>query len=143
MVARTAGRADARGREQAVLAHQAQDAVLGRAHARVPQPGPHLAVPLAVKRAAGKDGPDVLRQRRIQHRSWWPRTLPRLGPGRSAVRPKAGQTEMAIEGGTCRAPEPAGSGTDLGAWSCPHQTEHGAGFNWLWMNSRGERICKP
>ena len=81
----TAGRSDARGREQVVLTHQAQDAVLGRAYARVPQPGPHLAVPLAVKRATGEDSPDALRQRRIQQRSWRPRTSPPLGLCRSAT----------------------------------------------------------
>ena len=32
---------------------------------------------------------------------------------------------------------------DLPEWSCPHQTGHGAGWDWARMNSRGERIRKP
>jgi hypothetical protein len=41
------------GRQQAVLAHQLQHAPLGRAHARQPQPRPHLAVALAMEGRAG------------------------------------------------------------------------------------------
>src|SRR3954468_24486790 len=47
----TPRRGDARGREQAVLAHQPQDAALGGAHPGDAQPGPDLAMTLAVERA--------------------------------------------------------------------------------------------
>src|SRR5690348_3350494 len=45
-------RADARGREQPLLAHQPQNAALGGAHPGQAQPSPPLAVTLAVEPAA-------------------------------------------------------------------------------------------
>jgi hypothetical protein len=52
------GRAGPRGGEQVVFAHQPQHAPLRGPHAAVAQPGPDLAVPLAVERAGGERGAD-------------------------------------------------------------------------------------
>ena len=49
-------------REQAVLAHQPQDAPLGGAGAGVAQPCPHLTMPLAVEGTGGQYGPDRLQE---------------------------------------------------------------------------------
>ena len=77
--ARAAGRADPRGGEQAVHAHQPQHPALGGAHAGVAQPGPDLPVPLAVEGAGGEHGADRLQQRRIRHRPDRAGTPRRLG----------------------------------------------------------------
>src|SRR3954464_13618566 len=64
------------GREEVVLAHEPQYPALGGANARIAQPGPDLAVTLAVKADGGQDGLDRLDQGRIRHRpnrAWTPR----------------------------------------------------------------------
>src|SRR3954451_6356128 len=102
--ARASGRADPRGRKQVVRAHEPQDAALGRANACDAQPGPDLAVPLAVKRAGGQNRADRLDQRGIRH---WPnraRTPRRFGP----------RGKMAVDGGARCAPDPAHTGQAIG-----------------------------
>ena len=79
VVARAPRRADPRGREQVVFAHEPQDAALGRAHPGDAQPGPDLAVALAVKRAGGENRPDRLDQRGVRHRPRRARPPRRVG----------------------------------------------------------------
>src|SRR5215210_313061 len=105
VVARTPGRADPRGREEVVLAHEPQHPALGRANARDAQPGPDLPVPLAVKRAGGQDGTDRLHQCGIRHRPDRAGTPGRFGPGGG---------EMAVDGGPRRTPDPADAGQAIG-----------------------------
>src|SRR3954470_10211339 len=104
-----AGRADPRGREQVVRAHAPQDATLGRANARHAQPGPDLAVTLAVKRAGGQDGTDRLDQRGIRHRPDRARTPGQLGPGGG---------EMPVDAAPRGAPDPAHAGQTIGPAAC-------------------------
>src|SRR3954453_21276338 len=109
VVARTPGRADPRGREQVVRAHEPQYPALGGANARHAQPGPDLAVTLAVKRAGGQDGLDRLDQGRIRHRpnrAWTPRQLAPRG------------REMPVDAGPRRAPDPADTGQAVGSAAC-------------------------
>ena len=56
MAAGSAGRADARWREQVVLAHQPQHASSGGAHAADTHSSPDLAIAFAVKGTFGEDG---------------------------------------------------------------------------------------
>jgi hypothetical protein len=58
VVARASGGPDPGGREEVVLAHEPQDAALGRANAHDAQPSPDLPVTFAVKRAGGQDRAD-------------------------------------------------------------------------------------
>src|SRR5215210_4633917 len=109
VVARTPGRADPRGREEVVLAHEPQHPALGRANARDAQPGPDLPVPLAVKRAGGQDGTDRLHQGRIRHRPDRAGTPGRFGPG---------GREMAIHAGPRGAPNAAHTGQAIGLAAC-------------------------
>ena len=74
MAARPARRAAARGGEQVVLAHQPQHPAPGGAGATMAQPGPDLAMPLAMEGAGGQHRPDRLQEVGIWHRS------PRPGP---------------------------------------------------------------
>src|SRR5215211_7370891 len=105
VVARTPGRADPRGREEVVLAHEPQHPALGCAQARHAQPGPDLPVPLAVKGAGGQDRADRLHQGCIRHRPKRARTPQHLGP-------RGG--EMAVDGGPRRTPDPADAGQAIG-----------------------------
>src|SRR5215218_6120501 len=105
VVARTPGRADPRGREEVVLAHEPQHPALGRANARHAQPGPDFPVPLAVKGAGSQDRADRLHQRGIRHRPNRARTPGRFGPGGG---------EMAVDGGPRRTPDPADAGQTIG-----------------------------
>src|SRR4051794_6865818 len=109
VVARTPGRADPRGGEQIVLAHEPQHPPLGGAKACHAQSGPDLAVTLAVKRAGGQDSPDRLHQGRIRHRPDRAGTPGRFGPG---------GREMAVDGGARRAPNPAHAGQTIGPAAC-------------------------
>ena len=97
-------RANPGGCEQMVLAHEPQHAAFRCAKARDAQPGPDLAVTLAVKGAGGQDGADRVDQGRIRHRPDWTRTPWQLGPG----------GEMAIDRGARGAPDPAHAGPALG-----------------------------
>src|SRR5215211_749804 len=105
VVARTPGRADPRGCEQVVLAHEPQHPALGGANARHAQPGPDFPVALAVKGAGSQDRADRLHQRGIRHRPNRARTPGRFGPGGG---------EMAIDRGPRRAPDPAHTGQTIG-----------------------------
>src|SRR3954453_12276337 len=105
VVARASGRADPRGREQVVRAHEPQHPALGRANARHAQPGPDLAVTLAVKRAGGQDRADRVDQGRIRHRPNRARTPRRVGPGGG---------EMPIHAGPRGAPDRAHGGQAIG-----------------------------
>ena len=69
MAARPARRAAARGGEQVVLAHQPQHPAPGGAGATMAQPGPDLAMPLAMEGAGGQHRPDRLQEVGIWHRS--------------------------------------------------------------------------
>src|SRR3954462_1109144 len=100
-----AGRADPRGREEVVLAHEPQHPALGRANARHAQPGPDLPVPLAVKGAGGQNRTDRVNQGRIRHRPNRARTPGRFGP-------RGG--EMPIDAGPRRTPDPAHAGQAIG-----------------------------
>src|SRR4051812_46563863 len=109
VVARASGRADPRGGEEIVLAHEPQHATLGRAKACHAQPGPDLPVTLTVKGAGGQNRADRVHQRRIRHRpnrAWT--------PGR--VGPRGG--EMPIDAGPCGAPDPAHAGQAIGPAAC-------------------------
>src|SRR5215210_5361940 len=105
VVARTPGRADPRGCEQVVLAHEPQHPALGCANARHAQPGPDFPVPLAVKGAGSQDRADRLQQGRIRHRPNRARTPGRFGP-------RGG--EMPIDAGARRTPDPADAGQAIG-----------------------------
>src|SRR5215211_3074731 len=105
VVARTPRRADPRGCEQVVLAHEPQHPALGCANARHAQPGPDFPVPLAVKGAGGQDRMDRVHQGRIRHRPNRARTPGRFGPGGG---------EMAVDGGPRRTPDPADAGQTIG-----------------------------
>src|SRR5215213_2161622 len=105
VVARTPRRADPRGCEQVVRAHEPQHPALGGANARHAQPGPDLPVALAVKRAGGQDRTDRVNQGRIRHRPNRARTPGRFGPGGG---------EMAVDGGPRRTPDPAHAGQAIG-----------------------------
>ena len=104
VVARASGRADPRGREEAVLAHEPQHPAFRCAKARDAQPGPDLPVSLAVKGAGGQDGADCVDQGRIRHRPDRTRTPWQLGPG----------GEMAIDRGARGAPDAAHAGQAIG-----------------------------
>src|SRR3954463_7803177 len=107
--ARTPGHPGPGGCKQVVLAHEPQDATLGRANARHAQPRPDLAVTLAVKGAGGQDGLDRLDQGRIRHRpnrAWTPRQLAPRG------------REMPVDAGPRRAPDPADTGQAVGPATC-------------------------
>ena len=69
VVARASGRADPRGGEEIVLAHEPQHATLGRAKACHAQSGPDLPVTFAVKGAGAQDGAASLRNRSDNHGS--------------------------------------------------------------------------
>src|SRR5215217_7279771 len=105
VVARTPGRADPRGCEQVVLAHEPQHPALGGANARHAQPGPDFPVALAVKGAGSQDRADRVDQGRIRHRPDWTGTPGRFGPGGG---------EMAVDGGPRRTPDPAHAGQAIG-----------------------------
>ena len=103
--ARAPGRADPRGREQVVLAHQPQHPALGGAHPGVAQPGPDLAVPLAVEGAGGEHGADRLHQRRVRHRP---------DRARAPRRRRARRRAVPVDGGPRRPPDPAHPGQAVG-----------------------------
>src|SRR3954470_5296647 len=109
VVARASRRANPRGGEEVVLAHEPQHPALGRANARHTQPGPDLAVTLAVKRAGGQDGPDRLDQSGIRQRPNRARTPGRLGP-RGGEKP--------VDAGPWSAPDPADAGQTIGPAAC-------------------------
>src|SRR3954454_12419094 len=109
VVARASGGPSPGGREEVVLAHEPQDATLGRAEACHAQPGPDLPGSLAVKRAGGQDRADRLDQGRIRHRPNRARTPRHLGPGGG---------EMAIDRGARRTPDPAHAGQAIGPATC-------------------------
>src|SRR3954447_3889998 len=109
VVARASGRADPRGGEEVVLAHEPQDATLGRANACDAPPGPDLPMTFAVKRAGGQNRADRLDQRGIRHRPNRARTPRRFGPGGG---------EMPIHAGPRRAPDPAHAGQAIGPAAC-------------------------
>src|SRR5918998_4726412 len=102
---RAAGRADPRGGEQAVRAHQPQHPALGGAHPGMAQPGPDLAVALAMERTGGEHGADRLDQRRIRHGSDRTRAPRRRLPWWDAV---------PVDGGAGGAPDPAYPGQAVG-----------------------------
>src|SRR3954462_15827051 len=104
-----AGRADPRGGEEVVLAHEPQHATLGRAKACHAQSGPDLPVTLTVKGAGGQDRADRVHQRRIRHRPNRAWTPGRFGP-------RGG--EMPIDAGPRRAPDPAHAGQAIGPAAC-------------------------
>jgi hypothetical protein len=83
--------------QQAVLAHQAQDPAPAGADAGKAQPGPELAVALAVERAVGQELPDHSRQVLVRHRA--------QRPGLSAVGCIRSVT-MAVDGRPRHAPDP-------------------------------------
>src|SRR5215217_5057003 len=105
VVARASRRANPRGGEEVVLAHEPQHPALGRANASHAQPGPDLPVTLAVKRAGDQDRADRVDQRRIRHRPDRARTPRRFGPGGG---------EMPIHAGPRRTPDPADAGQTIG-----------------------------
>src|SRR3954468_3973898 len=105
VVARASGRADPRGGEEIVLAHEPQHPAFGRANASHAQPGPDLAVTLAVKGAGAQDGTDRLQQGRIRYRPNRTGTPRRFGP-------RGGK--MAVDGGARGAPDPAHTGQTIG-----------------------------
>src|SRR3954469_18974145 len=107
--ARASGCPDPGGREQVVRAHEPQHATLGCAKACHAQPGPDLAVTLAVKGAGAQDGTDRLQQGRIRHRPNRTRSPRRFGP-------RGGK--MAVDGGARRAPDPAHAGQAIGPAAC-------------------------
>src|SRR4051794_37487886 len=80
VVARASGCPDPGGRKQVVRAHEPQHPAFGRANASHAQPGPDLAVTLAVKGAGAQDGTDRLQQGRIRHRPNRTGTPRRFGP---------------------------------------------------------------
>src|SRR5918998_3974891 len=98
---RAAGRADPRGGEEAVLAHQPQHPALRGPNPGMAQPGPDLPVPLAAEGAGGEHGADRLRQRRIRHRPDRAGAPRRHRPRRGAV---------PIDGGAGGAPDPTDPG---------------------------------
>src|SRR3954453_15577972 len=104
-----AGRADPRGREQVVLAHEPQHATLGCAKACHAQPGPDLPVTLTVKGAGGQDRADRIHQGGIRH---WPN---RTGTPRR-FGPRGG--EMPIDAGPRCAPNSADAGQTIGLAAC-------------------------
>src|SRR4051812_26347731 len=109
VVARASGRADPRGGEEIVLAHEPQHATLGRAKACHAQPRPDLPVTFAVKRAGGQDRADRVYQSGIRHRPNRARTPGRFGPGGG---------KMAGDGGPRRAPDPAHASHPIGPAAC-------------------------
>lgn len=93
-------------RQQAVLAHQPQDAPFRGPQAGEAQPGPDLAIAFAVKRAGFQDAADFRNQLRVGH---WPlgtSTAP-IGPGRRMA--------GAIDRGPGHAPGPAHGGDPVGS----------------------------
>src|SRR5688572_22038419 len=105
VVARTPRRADPRGCEQVVLAHEPQHPALGCANARHAQPGPDFPVPLAVKGAGSQALADCLLRRGLRRRPDRSRTPGRFGPGGG---------EMAVDCGPRRTPDPADAGQTIG-----------------------------
>src|ERR671929_1453994 len=102
------GTADPMWREQAVLAHQAADPSGRGADAGMAQPGPDLAVALAMQARAEDLGANVLEQRGIGAGPDWTapcRTGRRLGAGRRAV---------AVHRGAGEVPDPGDPGQAVG-----------------------------
>ena len=77
-------------RQQAVLAHQPQDAAAAGAEAGKAQPRPQLAVALAMKGTGLQELPDLPRQVLVRHCAEWPRS-----PAFERLRSVA----MAVDGG--------------------------------------------
>ena len=132
--ARASGRADPRGGEQVVLAHEPQHATLA-CECRHAQPGPDLAVTLAVKGAGGPGRPDRLQQGRIRHRA--------ERPGPSAL-DRLRLLAMAVDGRSRHAPDPCHPLQAVGrglccSWSSadPAHPSRPIGLNRLATSRRG------
>ncbi len=98
-----ARRANPGRREQVVLAHQPQHPAQRGAGPGMTQPCPHLAMPLAMERAGGKDALDRPgdrgRQRVVRHRAERPAPLRRRWHRQMAINPRAGEPPHAADRG--------------------------------------------
>jgi len=83
--ARPARRAGSRPGEQAMHAHQPQRPTAGGGHATIPQPRPHLPVPLTMKGAGGEHDPDRRHEVGIRHRPHGARPPRRRGRRRGGA----------------------------------------------------------
>src|SRR3954466_1796785 len=98
MRSRSAWRTSAAGCQQPILAHQSQHPPPRGAYAAVSQPGPDLAMALAMERAVGQHGADRLAQQSIRYWPGWS-TPERLRWGRRCL--------IAIDPRTGDPPDPA------------------------------------
>src|SRR5688500_17787936 len=100
--------------QEAVLAHQPQDAAPAGADARKPQPRPQLAIALAVERAVGQQLADRRVQGLVRHRAArpWRPAHARCG---AAVAVDGGPRHAPDPGDPLPAVDPPGGGRDLPA----------------------------
>src|SRR5215212_4335905 len=102
------GSTSALGRQQPVLAHQSQHPPARGAKAGKAQPGPHLAIALAMKGAGRQHPSDGRHEIIVRHRANRSRTARRCWR----------DMPVTIEGGTRHAPDPGNAGQAIRASTC-------------------------